>query len=48
MISLPERPEQTRKDYVANVSHEIRLPLTAANGLIIPLQDGMIKAEVRN
>lgn len=37
------RLEQTRKDYVANVSHELRSPLTAVKGLIIPLKEGMVK-----
>jgi two-component system sensor histidine kinase ResE len=37
------RLEQTRRDYVANVSHELRSPLTAVKGLIIPLKEGMVK-----
>lgn len=37
------RLEQTRKDYIANVSHELRSPLTAVKGLIIPLKEGMVK-----
>ena len=39
------RLEQTRRDYVANVSHELRSPLTAVKGLIIPLKEGMVKTE---
>jgi PAS domain S-box-containing protein len=39
------RLEQTRKDYVANVSHELRSPLTSVKGLIIPLKEGMVKDE---
>lgn len=39
------RLEQTRRDYVANVSHELRSPLTAVKGLIIPLKEGMVKDE---
>lgn len=37
------RLEQTRRDYVANVSHELKSPLTAVKGLIIPLKEGMVK-----
>lgn len=40
-----ERLEQTRRDYVANVSHELRSPLTAMQGLLEPLSDGMVKNE---
>ncbi|MDD3224493.1 MAG: ATP-binding protein [Clostridium sp.] len=42
-ITEAERLEQTRKDYVANVSHELKSPLTAVKGLIIPLKEGMVK-----
>ncbi|WP_234120802.1 ATP-binding protein [Clostridium hydrogenum] len=42
-ITEAVRLEQTRKDYVANVSHELRSPLTAVKGLIIPLKEGMVK-----
>jgi len=42
-ITEAERLEQTRRDYVANVSHELRSPLTAVKGLIIPLKEGMVK-----
>ncbi len=38
-----ERLEQTRRDYVANVSHEMRTPLTAVRGLLEPLADGMVQ-----
>jgi len=40
-----ERLEKTRRDYVANVSHELRSPLTAVRGLLEPLSDGMIQDE---
>lgn len=39
------RLEKTRRDYVANVSHELRSPLTAVKGLIIPLKEGMVKEQ---
>ncbi|PJI07188.1 MULTISPECIES: HAMP domain-containing histidine kinase [Clostridium] len=44
-VTESTRLEQTRKDYVANVSHELRSPLTAVKGLIIPLKEGMVKDE---
>ncbi len=40
-----ERLERTRREYVANVSHEMRTPLTAVRGLLEPLVDGMVKTE---
>ena len=44
-VTESERLEQTRKDYVANVSHELRSPLTAMRALIEPLRDGMVQRE---
>lgn len=44
-ITEAARLEQTRRDYVANVSHELRSPLTAVKGLVIPLKEGMVKDE---
>lgn len=44
-VTEATRLEQTRRDYVANVSHELRSPLTSVKGLIIPLKEGMVKDE---
>jgi len=44
-ITESQRLEQTRRDYVANVSHEMRTPLTAMRALVEPLADGMVAAE---
>lgn len=41
-ISESERLEQLRKDFVANVSHEFRTPLTVIKGSIEALIDGTI------
>jgi two-component system phosphate regulon sensor histidine kinase PhoR len=39
-ITELRRVEQVRKDFVANVSHEMRTPLTAIKGYIEALEDG--------
>lgn len=44
-VTSEVRLENTRREYVANVSHEMRTPLTAMRGLIEPLKDGMVKDE---
>ncbi|MBP7402527.1 MAG: PAS domain-containing protein [Clostridia bacterium] len=44
-VTESQRLEQTRRDYVANVSHEMRTPLTAMRALVEPLSDGMVTAE---
>jgi signal transduction histidine kinase len=41
-VTEAERLEQTRRDYVANISHELRSPLTAMRALLEPLSDGMV------
>lgn len=40
-----QRLEQTRRDYVANVSHELKTPLTALRAMVEPLCDGLIHTE---
>ena len=44
-VTQMERLERTRRDYVANVSHEMRTPLTAMRALIEPLKEGMVRTE---
>lgn len=44
------RLEQVRRDFVANVSHELKTPITAIKGFVETLLDGALKdeAEARN
>ena len=44
-ITQLERLERTRRDSVANVSHEMRTPLTAMRALIEPLKEGMVTTD---
>lgn len=44
-ITELEKLETMRKDYVANVSHELRSPLTSIRGLIEPLMDSIVTNE---
>jgi signal transduction histidine kinase len=39
--------EQIRQDFLANVSHELGTPLTAVQGFLEALQDGLIDEEAR-
>lgn len=40
-----ENMEASRTDFIQNISHELRAPLTAMRGLLEPLADGMVKEE---
>lgn len=44
-ITELEKLESMRRDYVANVSHELRSPLTSIRGLIEPLMDSIVSDE---
>jgi PAS domain S-box-containing protein len=44
-ITELEKLEVMRRDYVANVSHELRSPLTSIRGLIEPLKDAVVTEE---
>lgn len=39
--------EETRKEFIANVSHDLRSPLTSVNGFLIALLDGTIPEKRR-
>ena len=42
-ITQIERVEAMRRDFVANVSHELKTPLTVVNGFVETLADGKVK-----
>lgn len=44
-VSDEIRLEMRRREYIANVSHEMRTPLTGIRGMIEPLIDGIIETE---
>ena len=39
------RLEKARRDYVSNVSHEFRTPVSSIRGLLEPLKDGLVPSE---
>jgi len=44
-----EKVENMRRDFVANVSHELQSPLTSIRGLVIAMKDGLVnKQEEKN
>ncbi|AEJ18920.1 sensor histidine kinase [Gracilinema caldarium] len=46
-ISRLMKLEQVRRDFVANVSHELKTPITAIKGYIEALQDGALEEQER-
>lgn len=42
-VTQAERIEAMRRDFVANVSHELKTPLTVVNGFVETLADGKVK-----
>lgn len=45
MLETLENLEKMRKDFVANISHELRTPMTSINGFIEGILDGTIPEE---
>lgn len=48
MLETLENLEKMRRDFVANISHELRTPMTSINGFIEGIFDGTIPAEKQN
>ena len=46
-ITLQEKVETMRRDFVANVSHELKSPLTVVAGFLETLTDGEVKLDER-
>jgi len=45
MVETLENLEKMRRDFIANISHELRTPMTSINGFIEGILDGTIPAE---
>jgi signal transduction histidine kinase len=45
MMETLENLEKMRRDFIANISHELRTPMTSINGFIEGILDGTIPAE---
>ncbi|MFQ3548229.1 MAG: ATP-binding protein, partial [Armatimonadota bacterium] len=46
-VTEQRRLENMRKDFVANVSHELKTPITSIKGFVETLRDGAIKDEAK-
>ncbi|MBQ8973942.1 MAG: HAMP domain-containing protein [Clostridia bacterium] len=44
-VSESERLEHLRRDFVANISHELRTPITGIRGMLEPIMDGVIESD---
>ena len=44
-VTEHERLERTRRDYVANITHELRTPLSTLRGITEGLRDGLVTEE---
>lgn len=42
-VTMRQKLEKTRHDYVANITHELRTPLATMRGLMEPLADGIVE-----
>ena len=44
-VTEQEKREELRREFTANVSHELKTPLTAISGIAEIMQGGMVKPE---
>lgn len=44
-ITAQEQGERLRREFTANVSHELKTPLTAISGMAEIIKDGIVKPE---